>query len=94
MKPLQVYFAEPELARLDAWARKRGVTKSQAVRAAVRILTRAPDDDPILGMSGMIDLGPADLSERVDDYLEETHVAEGSPAYARRGRSIRRRIRR
>jgi hypothetical protein len=84
MKPLQVYFPAPELARLDTWARKRGVTKSEAVRAAVRALTHSPADDPLLGMSGLVDLGPADLSDRVDHYLEETHVAEDRPAYRRR----------
>jgi hypothetical protein len=94
MRPLQVYFPEPELARLEAWARRRGVTKSQAVRAAVRILTRAPEEDPVLGLSGLVDLGPADVSERVDDYLEEAHGGEGSPGYGRRGRAGRARLRR
>ena len=94
MKPVQVYFPEPELSRLESWARRRGVTKSQAVRAAVRMLTQSPEEDPILALSGLVDLGPADLSERVDEYLEETHVAEGSPRYGRRRRSGRARIRR
>src|SRR5437763_699692 len=40
-KPLQVYLEERELARLAAWARARGWTKSQAIRAAVRALTRS-----------------------------------------------------
>ena len=74
MKRLQVDLSEAELARLEAWARRRGLTKSQAVRAAVRVLTQARGEDPVLGVSGMVDLGPADLSARVDLYLEETHL--------------------
>ncbi len=75
-KPLQIYMDEHELKMLDAWARKRGWTKSQAVRAAIRALTRDRDEDPLLGASGMIAGLPEDLSERIDDYLEETFVAE------------------
>src|SRR5438876_53599 len=39
-RPLQVYLDERDLARLEAWARARGWTKSRAIRAAVRALTR------------------------------------------------------
>ena len=70
MKRLRVYFTAPDLARLDAWARRHGVTKSEAVRVAVRALTGPSTDDPVLKMSGMVDLGPADLSDRLDHYLE------------------------
>jgi len=92
MKPVQVYFPEPEAARLDAWARRRGVTKSDAVRAAVKLLTRSEDDDPVLGLAGLADLGAADLSERVDEYLAGTHVGEGGAKYRRRrGRAALRR---
>ncbi len=40
MKPIQVYVDEEEFRRLDEWASKRGWTKSQAVRAAIRGLVR------------------------------------------------------
>jgi hypothetical protein len=86
MKPVQVYFAEPEIDRLEAWARRRGVTKSDAIRAAVKALVRDRDDDPLLHLSGIADLGTADLSERVDEYLAGTHVGEGRAPYRRRRR--------
>jgi hypothetical protein len=44
-KPLQVYLDEADLERLDAFARERGWTKSQAIRAAIRALTRPPAED-------------------------------------------------
>jgi hypothetical protein len=50
-RPLQVYLDERDLERLDAWARERGWTKSQAIRAAVRALTRRPAEDPVLELS-------------------------------------------
>lgn len=90
MKPLQVYLDEAEFARLDEWAQQRGWTKSQAIRAAVRALTRPPDEDPVLAMSGMIhDDLPPDCSAQLDRYLQATFVAESSPAYAKRVRRPR-----
>jgi hypothetical protein len=87
-RPLQVYLEEDDLARLEAWARARRWTKSQAIRAAVRALTRRPADDPLLELSGDIDGLPPDLSENFHRYLDETYVAEPpSPYRARRRRS-------
>jgi hypothetical protein len=75
MKPLQVYMDEDDLARLDAWSRRHGMNKSQAIRAAVRAITRVADEDPLLGLSGSIQGLPQDASARIDDYLQETFVA-------------------
>jgi len=87
-RPLQVYLDERDLEQLDAWARERGWTKSQAIRVAVRALTRRPADDPLLELSGDIDGLPADLSANLDRYLDETFVAEPRAPYrARRRRS-------
>ncbi|MET0852394.1 MAG: ribbon-helix-helix protein, CopG family [Candidatus Rokuibacteriota bacterium] len=87
-RPLQVYLDEQDLTRLEAWARGRGWTKSQAIRAAVRALTRRPGEDPLLDLSGDIDGLPPDLSESFERYLEETFVAESPAPYrARRRRS-------
>ena len=83
-RPLQVYLEDAELERLESWARRRGWTKSQAVRVAVRALTRAPEDDPLLAASGMVDGLPPDLSQHLDRYLRETFVAEPRPPYRRR----------
>ncbi len=84
MRPLQVYVDEAELARLEDWARARRMTKSQAIRAAIRALTRGKDDDPLLSLSGMVhDRLPADVSEHFDRYLQETFVAETPASYAK-----------
>jgi len=91
-RPLQVYLEDGDLDRLEAWARERGWTKSQAIRAAVRALTRPPAPDPILELSGDIEGLPADLSASFDRYLNETFVAETPASYrARRrtGKSVR-----
>lgn len=86
-RPLQIYMDELELARLDAWARERGWTKSQAIRAAVRALTRPGNADPLLAASGMIDGLPEDCSEQFERYLQETFIAKKAPA--RSGRRTR-----
>ena len=91
-RPLQVYLDERDLERLEAWARDRGWTKSQAIRAAVRALTRRPDDDPLLDLSGDIEGLPPDLSQSFDRYLDETFVAETPAPY--RARRARRSLRR
>lgn len=85
-RPLQVYLDEEDLDRLDAWARERGWTKSQAIRVAVRALTRRPAEDPLLELSGDIDGLPADLSANFHRYLDETFVAEPRSPYRARPR--------
>jgi hypothetical protein len=93
-RPLQVYLEERDLEQLDAWARERGWTKSQAIRAAVRALTRRPASDPLLDLSGDIDGLPADLSRSFDRYLSETYVAESPAPYRARARRPRKTVRR
>jgi hypothetical protein len=85
-RPLQVYLDDADLDRLEAWARERGWTKSQAVRAAVRALTRQPVGDPLLQLSGDIDGLPADLSANFQRYLDETFVADSPAPYRTRRR--------
>jgi hypothetical protein len=92
-RPLQVYIEDEDLARLEAWSRARGWTKSQAVRVAVRALTSSPDEDPLLRASGMIEGLPADLSANVDRYLEDTFVVK-APAPRRPTKRARPRLRR
>ena len=86
-RPLQVYLDERDLERLEAWARERGWTKSQAIRVAVRALTRRPAEDPLLELSGDIDGLPADLSANFDRYLDETFLAEPPAPYRARRRA-------
>jgi Ribbon-helix-helix protein, copG family len=93
-RPLQVYLDERDLERLEAWARERGWTKSQAIRAAVRVLTRRPAEDPVLELSGDIDGLSADLSLNFDRYLDETFVAEPRAPYRARRRRSRTTVRR
>jgi len=93
-RPLQVYLDERDLGQLEEWARARGWTKSQAIRAAVRALTRRPADDPLLDLSGDIDGLPPDLSQSFDRYLTETFVAESPAPYRARRRRSRTAVRR
>lgn len=88
-RPFQVYLDDEDLARLEAWTRQRGWTKSQAVRVAIRALTRSPADEPLLELSGDIDGLPEDLSENFDRYLNETFVAEPLGPYRARRRRTR-----
>ena len=60
---------------MEAWSRKRGWTKSQTVRAALRALTASAEDDPLLAAAGLISGLPADLSANFNRRLEETFVA-------------------
>ena len=85
-RPLQIYLEDADFARLDAWASRRGWTKSQAVRVALRALTRIPEEDPLLSASGMIDALPEDLSENFDRHLQETFVAEKKSHYQKNRR--------
>jgi hypothetical protein len=86
---------EKDLERLDAWAQARRWTKSQAIRAAVRALTRrGVEDDPLLGLSGDIDGLPADLSANFEQYLDETFVAQSPGPYRTRRRRSRSAVRR
>ena len=91
-RPLQVYIDDADLERLEAWSKKRGWTKSQAVRVALRALTREDSHDPLLAASGMIQGLPADLSASIGRALEETFVARPAPQAkkARRRRGLRR----
>jgi hypothetical protein len=93
-RPLQVYLDEQDMAALEGWSRQRGWNKSQAIRAAVRALTRSQDTDPLLASGGMIDGLPRDLSARFDDYLQETYVAKTSRPPRRPRRRSRSAIRR
>jgi len=92
-KPIQVYLDEDDLERLEAFARGRGWTKSQAIRVAIRALTRPPADDPLLELAGDIDGLPVNLSEYFDRYLNETFVAAppAPPFETRRGTKAARR---
>ena len=86
-RPLQVYLDARDLEQLEAWTKERGWTKSQAIRAAIRALTRRPSKDPLLELSGDIDGLPPDVSANFDRYLNETFVAEPRAPYRARRRT-------
>ena len=93
-RPFQVYLDDADLERLKAWSRARGWAKSQAVRVAIRALTRHGDEDPLFMASDMIDGSPPDCSARFDRYLLETFVAEKPAPYRTRQRRARKAVRR
>jgi hypothetical protein len=93
-RPLQIYMDEEDLARLETWSRKRGWSKSQAVRVAVRALTKAKGEDPLVRASGMVEGLPSDLSANFDRYLEETFVVKTSKGRKAKGKPARTRVRR
>ncbi len=80
-RPVQIYLDEADFDRLEKWAGVRGWTKSQAVRFALRAVTRATEEDPLLSASGMIDGLPEDASVNHDYYLTETYVADKRSRY-------------
>lgn len=83
-KALQVYLDDGDFRALEEWAGARGWTLSQAVRVALKALTRAEKpsaEDPLLAGSGMVDGLPPDLSERFDEYLGLTFMAEPAVRY-------------
>ena len=79
MTPLQVFLDKGDRRRLEDWSRRRGWTKSDAVRAAIRALVSAgepPEQDSLLAGSGMIRGLPADMSASFDRYLAATFIAQ------------------
>ena len=83
-RPLQVYLDEADLQKLEAWAASRGWTKSQAIRAAVRALTRSPQADPLLAASGMIDGLPVGLM-LIGKHWDEPTIYKAAYAFEQAG---------
>ncbi|MGH7699895.1 MAG: CopG family transcriptional regulator [Gemmatimonadales bacterium] len=71
-KPLQVYLDRTDRALLDRLARRLGLSRAEALRAAVRrwAMDLSAQDDPLLALIGCVDDPelPADLSTRADEY--------------------------
>ena len=94
---VQIYLDDADYEALTNWVGEKGWTLSQAVRVALRALTRPKSSDPLLAASGMIEGLPADLSERVDQYLDLTFAAEPIAKYGtqpKRKRRARKAVRR
>jgi len=74
MRPTQIYLPEDLAAALDRIAKERGTSRAEVIRQAARLMVeRRPlyDDDPILGIVGMVDGGPEGASDEHDRYLAE-----------------------
>jgi hypothetical protein len=93
-RPIQVYLNELDLERLELWAKEHGLTKSQAVRQAIRLATKTPAQDPILDLIGVFDGWPSDVSSRVDHYLNQADLAERKTKSSRRPARSRAAVRR
>jgi Ribbon-helix-helix protein, copG family len=69
MKRTTVMFPEDVDARLRREARRRGVPVAEVVREAVERHLPAPEPGLPLSFFGVGEGGPADASERVDEYV-------------------------
>jgi len=69
MKRTTVMFPNDVDARLRLEARRRGVPLAQIVREAVERELPAPESGRPLSFFGVGEGGPADASERVDEYV-------------------------
>ena len=72
MKRTTVMFPDDVEARLRHEARRRGVPIAQIVREAVERELPAPESGRPLSFFGIGEGGPADASERVDEYVGRT----------------------
>lgn len=86
-KPLQVYLDRTDRALLERLARQLGLSRAEALRAAVRrwAMDLSAEDDPVLALIGSVDDPelPTDLSVRADEYAvagyPKRRVAESGP---------------
>jgi hypothetical protein len=82
MQRTQVYL-EPEVgAALDRLARVRGTSRASLIRLAARRLLaeeQTPQEDPILGLIGLGDAGPGQVSVEHDRYLGERSLRGREP---------------
>src|ERR671929_117117 len=70
MKRTTVMLPDDVEARVRLEARRRGVSVAQVVREAVERAVSAPEPARPLGFFAVGEGGPADASERVDDYVQ------------------------
>jgi len=71
MKRTTVMLPDDVEARLRLEARRRGVPLAEIVREAVERHLPAPEPGRRLSFFGIGEGGPADASERVDEYVQE-----------------------
>jgi hypothetical protein len=71
MKRTTVMLPDEVLLRLRREAKRRGVSLGEIVREAVDIHVPEPRPSGRLSFFGVGEGGPADASERVDDYVAD-----------------------
>lgn len=80
MRRTQIYLQRSLSARLDEIARRRGTSRADVIRSAAQRLVdeeHPPDADPLLGLIGMVDTGPGQVSEEHDEALTEEMLGTG-----------------
>lgn len=68
----QIYLPRRVHRALGETARRRGVSMAQLLREGAEIVLRRAQEevpDPLAELIGSVKSGPADLSEKHDDYL-------------------------
>lgn len=81
MQRTQIYL-EPELARsLDRLASRRGSSRAQLIREAMREVVRREENrsGSILELAGVGQSGVNDTAERHDEYLVEDKLEKSRP---------------
>jgi hypothetical protein len=69
MKRTTVMLPDDVLARLRRESKRRGVSVAEIVREAIEVQLPEPRSGGRLSFFGVGEGGPADASERVDDYV-------------------------
>lgn len=75
-EPVQAYLDEPDRALLEDVARRTGLPRAEILRRGLRLFAQQALAERAPGWSfehliGAIPDGPADLSERHDEYLAQ-----------------------
>ncbi len=82
MQRTQIYL-QPELsAALDRLARERRTSRAELIRLAARRLLEqegVEEEDPIMGIVGLMHGGPGNVSEEHDRYLAELTLRDMHP---------------
>ncbi len=76
----QIQLTPDQAVTLKRLAAQRGVSMAEVVRQSIDAFIRGqhePGEEEVrrraLGIAGMVKCGPADISIRHDDYLEEAY---------------------
>ena len=70
-RPIQVYLERKQDEAVRALAERQQISIAELIgRSVDRYLAQLPvEDDPAMGIVGLVDTGPEDASEKHDEYL-------------------------